>query len=105
MCGSMVDIQSATVDNRRGKKKKKEDSNHSGKIEFPHLLRRAAINNYIYYTLLWPTCVADADIIFSSCGFFFLSSSFFFLFSSPILSRRKLDVYHTSIHDVALVRI
>jgi len=24
------------------------------------------------------------------------------LFSSPILSRRKLDVYHTSTHDVAL---
>jgi len=27
--------------------------------------------------LLWPPCVADADIIFSSCGFFYLSSSFF----------------------------
>jgi len=33
-------------------------------------------------------------IIFCSCGFY-LSSSFFF-FSSPILSGRKLDVYHTS---------
>ena len=33
-------------------------------------------------------------------------SSFFFLsFSSPILTRRRLDVYHTSIHDVALVLI
>ena len=46
-------------------------------------------------------------IIFSSCGFFFLhlllSSSSSFL--SPILSDRKLDVYHTSTHDVALVRI
>ena len=29
-------------------------------------------------------------------------SSFFFLFSSPIFSRRRLDVYHTSAHDVAL---
>jgi len=31
--------------------------------------------------LLWPPCVADADIIFSSCGFFYLSSFFccFFL--------------------------
>jgi len=38
--------------------------------------------------LLWPPCVGDADIIFSSCGFFFL-------FSSPTLSRRRLDVYHT----------
>jgi len=29
----------------------------------------------------------------------------FFLFSSPILSGRRFDVYHTSTHDVALVRI
>jgi len=33
------------------------------------------------------------------CGFFYL------LFSSPHLSRRRLDVYHTSTHGVALVRI
>ena len=33
------------------------------------------------------------------------SSSFYLHFSSPILSRRRLDVYHTSTHDVALVRI
>jgi len=39
----------------------------------------------------WPPCVADADIIFSSC-----SLLFFFFFSSPNLSRRRLDVYHTS---------
>ena len=32
------------------------------------------------------------------------SSSFFF-FSSPNLSGRRLDVYHTLAHDVALVRI
>jgi len=31
--------------------------------------------------------------------------SFFYLFSSPNLSRRRLDVYHTSTHGVALVRI
>ena len=37
--------------------------------------------------------------------FVMVSSFFFFLFSSPILSRRKLDVYHTSTHGVALVRI
>ena len=52
-------------------------------------------------------CIADADIIFCSCrslrGFFRLSSSFFF--SSPILSGRRLDVYHTSTRDVAVVRI
>jgi len=31
--------------------------------------------------------------------------SFYLLFSSHILSRRRLDVYHTSTHGVALVRI
>ena len=46
---------------------------------------------------LWPPCVADAHIIFLS--------SIFYHFSSPILSRRRLDVYHTSTHGVALVRI
>jgi len=46
---------------------------------------------------LWPPCAADADIIFLSC--------FFFLFSSPNLSGRRFDVYHTSTHGVALVRI
>jgi len=48
--------------------------------------------------LLWPPCVADAGIIFLPCGFFFL-------FSSPNLSGRRVDVYHTSTHGVALVRI
>jgi len=32
-------------------------------------------------------------------------SSFFFLFSLSILSGRRLDVYHTSTRDVALVQI
>jgi len=35
----------------------------------------------------------------------FVLSSFFLLFSSPNLSHRRLDVYHTSTHGVALVRI
>ena len=53
-------------------------------------------------SLLWPPCVADVDIIFSSCGFFYLSS----FISSPnlILSGQRLDVYHTSTHGVALVQ-
>ena len=54
---------------------------------------------------LWPPCVADADIIFLSGGFFFFLLSSIFLNSSPNLSRRRLDVYHTSTHGVALVRI
>jgi len=40
-------------------------------------------------------------IIFSCCFFFLLS----FFISSPHLSGQRLDVYHTSTHGVALVRI
>jgi len=36
----------------------------------------------------------ETQCTFCSCGFFFL------LFSSPILSGRRLDVYHTFTHDV-----
>jgi len=43
--------------------------------------------------------IVGQTIIFSSCGFFF----FFFLFSSPNLSGRRLDVYHTCTRGVALV--
>jgi len=41
-----------------------------------HVLR---LLYYLFYCIisLWPPCIADADIIFSSCGFFF-----FHLFSS-----------------------
>ena len=54
--------------------------------------------------LLWSPYVIGQTIIFSSC--FFLSSFFFFLlFPSPNLSGRRLDVYHTLAHGVALVRI
>jgi len=35
----------------------------------------------------------------------FLSSIFFYLFSTPNLSRRRVDVYHTYTHGVALVQI
>jgi len=35
----------------------------------------------------------------------FVLSSFFLLFNSPNISRRRLDVCHTSTHGVALVRI
>ena len=62
------------------------------------------VNVHVRGYLLWPPCVADADIIFLPCGFF-LSSIFFFFYSSPNLSGRRLDVYHTSTHAVVLVRI
>jgi len=47
---------------------------------------------------LWPPCGIGQTIIFSSYGFFFF-------FSSSNVSRRRLDIYHTSTHNVALVRI
>jgi len=57
-----------------------------------------------FLSFLWPPCVADADIICLPCDFYLLLSSFFF-YSSLNLSGRRLDVYHTSTHGVALVRI
>jgi len=44
--------------------------------------------------LLWPPCVADADIIFSSCGFFYLSS-FYFLAKSQRSQIGCLPFFHT----------
>jgi len=42
----------------------------------------------------------------SRCGhYIFVCPVSFFFFSSPNLSGRRLDVYHTSTHGVALVRI
>jgi len=47
--------------------------------------------------------MADADVVlFCSCGFYLY---FFFLLFSRLLSVDPADVYHTSIRDVALVRI
>jgi len=54
------------------------------------------------YFFVCPPCIADTDIIFSSCHFFFLLPS---LFSSPNLSGRRADVYHTSTYGVTLVQI
>ena len=48
--------------------------------------------------LLWPPCVANADIIFLPCGYYLF-------FCSPNLSGQRLDVYHTSTHGVALEQI
>jgi len=54
--------------------------------------------------LLWSPYVIGQTIIFLPCDFY-LSSFFFSFFSSPNLSGRRLDVYHTFTHGVALVRI
>jgi len=67
----------------------------------PAELERKAV--YIYFIMadLWNRSRAGHYIFVVSSIFFFLSS----FFSSPILSRHRLDVYHTSTHGVALVRI
>jgi len=58
-----------------------------------------AYNNYVIGQA--PYVIGQA-IIFLPCSFFYLLSLFY---SSPNLSRRRLDDYHTSTHGVALVRI
>jgi len=58
---------------------------------------------------LWSPYGIGQTIIFSCCGLFFLLLLLLlllsFFLSSPNLSRRRLDVCHTSTHGVALVRI
>ena len=60
------------------------------------------IFNYRPITLLWSTYVIAQTIIFLPCDFYLLLLSFF---SSPNLSGRRFNVYHTSTHGVALVQI
>jgi len=67
-----------------------------------YLNHHCLFQRFCFLVLLWSPYGIGQTIIFSSCGFFLLSS---FFFSSPNLSGRALDVYHTSIHGVALVRI
>jgi len=56
---------------------------------------------YLSYFFLWPPKVMGRPLYFP-----IVVSIFFFLFSSSILRGRSLDVYyHSSTHDVALVRI
>ena len=52
------------------------------------------------FSFLWSPYVIGQTIIFLA-----MVSIFLLLFSSPNLSGRRLDVYHTSTHGVALVRI
>jgi len=69
-------------------------------------LFRLSIFVFYWFSLdyLWPPYVIGQAIIFLPCGFFFYLSVFF---SSPNLSRRRLDVCYrpTATHGVALVRI
>ena len=70
------------------------------KVQFFCILRirENTVPTVIMAALRSIVIIVIADIIFLPCGFFLL-------FSSPNLSRRRLDVYDTSTHDVALVQI
>ena len=59
-------------------------------------------DKYLKYSLLRPPYVIGGTLYFCPVVSIFYLSIFF---SSPNLSGRKLDVYHTSTHGVALVRI
>jgi len=52
-------------------------------------------------------CLLVRAALRSRCGHYTLPCGFFpsFFFFLPNLSRRRLDVYHTSTHGLALVRI
>jgi len=83
------------------------DLTQQSKIHYKPIRTSPMLNLHITqlffkFVFLWSPYVIRQTIIFSSCSFFLLSSSFF---SSPNLSGGRLDVYHTSTHGVALVRI
>ena len=67
----------------------------------------SVVSSKIFYVLMFFFMVAlwnrETIYIFMLWFVLLLSSSSFF--SSPNLSRRRLDVCHTSTHGVALVRI
>ena len=54
---------------------------------------------------LWSPYVIGQTIIFLPCDFYLSFFLLLFFLSSPNLSGRRLDVYHTLAHGVALVRI
>ena len=47
------------------------------------------------WPLLWPPCIADAEIIFLPCGFYLLSIYLFFLAYSQPLQIGYLPYFHT----------
>jgi len=64
------------------------------------LRRRCGLmSNYFDHLFMATLCNRAGHIYFHP-----VVCSIFLLFSSPNLSRRRLDVYHTSTHGVALVQ-
>ena len=63
----------------------------------------ALCNKADHYILPCDLYLLLMAVLRSRCGHYIFA--LWFLFSSPNLSGRRLDVYHTSTHGVALVRI
>jgi len=59
------------------------------------VLRPVPRRRFIRCRFLWPPYVIGQAIIFLRCGFFLSSIYLSFFYSSPNLSGRRLDVYHT----------
>jgi len=63
------------------------------KLQMSVLRRRLKVLKTAQF--LWPPCVADADIIFSSCGFFYrLSSSLFPRLISAVADWMSTNLAH-----------
>jgi len=73
-------------------------------VDFDSIIELFASRKARKAPVLWSPYVIGQAIHYIFALWFLLSSSFFF-FSSPNLSRRRLDVYHTCTHGMALVRI
>jgi len=80
-------------------------TNKFGSVSAPVVRRRRrrkrsgnTITSLLLLSFLWSPYGIRRPYIFSRCGFVLSSFS-----SSPNLSRRRLDVCHTSTHGVALV--
>jgi len=76
----------------------------------PRLISAAAdwmstILPHMVWPYLWPPYVIGGPLYFCPVISIFYLSSIFYLFSSPNLSGHRLDLYHTSTHGVAVVRI
>jgi len=58
-------------------------------------IQQSIVSHNYWFCCLW----------LSRCGHYIFVLFLLLFFSSPNLSGRRMDVYHTSTHDVVLVRI
>jgi len=77
---------------------------HAATSQHCHIHGSGVVDVVLYFEC--SLCVIMAGV-WNRAGHYIFALWFLLsvLFSSPILSRRRLDVYHTSTHSVAIVRI